>query len=245
MVKRDESLTVIAGYPWFLDWGRDTLICLRGMLAADMLDESKEILLQFARFEDGGTLPNMIRGNDQSNRDTSDAPLWFIVSCADLCRQVGNKEFLDINCGGRSVMSVIKSIVNGYMNGTANGIKMDADSGLIFSPSHFTWMDTNHPAGTPRVGYPIEIQALWFAGIKFMAELEPAGEWKELAGKIRQSVVGMFYMPDGIGLSDCLHTSEFKPASMAVADDAVRPNQLFAVTLGLINDQFLLPIPLP
>lgn len=236
VVKRDESLTVIAGYPWFLDWGRDTLICLRGMLSADMLKESKEILLQFASFEEGGTLPNMIRGNDQSNRDTSDAPLWFIVSCADLCRQVGNNEFLKTDCGGRSVRDVLFSIVAGYMNGTDNGIKMDAESGLIFSPSHFTWMDTNHPAGTPRVGYPIEIQALWYASLKFMAELTPDGEWKELSEKVRRSVAGMFYNSSDIGLSDCLHTDGYQPAKDAVADDALRPNQLFAITLGLIDE---------
>ena len=237
VVKRDESLTVIAGYPWFLDWGRDTLICLRGMLSADMLVESKEILLQFARFEEGGTLPNMIRGNDQSNRDTSDAPLWFIVSCADLCRKVGDREFLAADCGGRLVGDVVRSIVNGYMQGTANGIKMDPASGLVFSPSHFTWMDTNHPAGTPRVGYPIEIQALWFAAVSFMAEVEPDGEWAELALRVRGSVVELFGGSADIGLSDCLHCSGFGSASVAVADDAVRPNQLFAVTLGLIDEK--------
>jgi len=80
IVTRDAFQTVIAGYPWFLDWGRDTLICLRGIIAAGLLEESENILLQFAKFEKNGTIPNMIRGNDDNNRETSDAPLWFFVA---------------------------------------------------------------------------------------------------------------------------------------------------------------------
>ena len=167
IVKRDDSLTVIAGYPWFLDWGRDTLIALRGIISAGFISEAEEILKQFARFEKNGTLPNMIRGNDQSNRDTSDAPLWFFVACSDLINSTGSKNFINEDCGGRTISTVLKSIVDNYIKGTPNGIKMDAESGLIFSPSHFTWMDTNHPAGTPREGYPIEIQALWFSALDF------------------------------------------------------------------------------
>ena len=68
-----------------MDWGRDSLICARGLLAAGMVDEVKQLLLTFARFEKDGTLPNTIHGNDVSNRDTSDAPLWFAVVCEDLC----------------------------------------------------------------------------------------------------------------------------------------------------------------
>ena len=70
VVRRDEGKTVIAGYPWFLDWGRDSLICARGLLAAGMTDEVKQLLLTFAKFEKDGTLPNTIHGNDVSNRDT-------------------------------------------------------------------------------------------------------------------------------------------------------------------------------
>ena len=84
VVRRDQGKTVIAGYPWFLDWGRDTLICARGLLAAGMVEEVKQFLLTFARFEKDGTLPNTIHGNDVSNRDTSDAPLWFALACEEL-----------------------------------------------------------------------------------------------------------------------------------------------------------------
>jgi len=114
---------------------------------------------------------------------------------------------------------------------------MDPESGLIFSPSHFTWMDTNHPAGTPREGYPVEIQALWYFALKFMAELEPSGNWRALSEKVKASIRSLYLMIDGGFLSDCLHARHGTEAGKAVADDALRPNQLLAITLGAIEDK--------
>ena len=91
VVRRDEGKTVIAGYPWFLDWGRDSLICARGLLAAGMIEEVKQLLLTFAKFEKDGTLPNTIHGNDVSNRDTTDAPLWFAVVCEEFAALENSK----------------------------------------------------------------------------------------------------------------------------------------------------------
>jgi len=235
VVRRDDSLTVIAGYPWFLDWGRDTLICLRGMIAAGMHAECRDILRQFARFEKQGTLPNMIRGGDDSNRDTSDAPLWFIVSCEDLM-DAGDAALLDMDCDGRSLREVIRSIVEHYRKGTPNGIVMDADSGLVFSPSHYTWMDTNHPAGTPREGYPVEIQALWHRALSFVARIDDDADMAELAAQVQASISSCYILEGGAGLSDCLHAAPGAPVSKAVADDHVRSNQLLAVTLGAVTD---------
>ena len=239
IVKRDDSLTVIAGYPWFLDWGRDTLIALRGIISAGFIDEAKDILKQFAKFEENGTLPNMIRGNDQSNRDTSDAPLWFFVACSDLMSATKELEFINQNCGGRTVGEVMKSIINNYISGTPNGIKMDEDSGLIFSPSHFTWMDTNFPAGTPREGYPIEIQSLWFFALNFFYEISKDEKYKILAEKVTTSIENLFTKSQNNCLSDCLHCQSGTRAADAFPDDAVRPNQLFTVTLGAIKDKKL------
>ncbi len=175
VVRRDERKTVIAGYPWFLDWGRDSLICARGLLAAGMVDEVKQILLTFAKFEKDGTLPNTIHGNDVSNRDTTDAPLWFAVVCEEFAQikneklKIKNFYATPVDEAGRTIADVLASIAENYSRGTPNGIHMDADSALIWSPSHFTWMDTNYPAGTPREGYPVEIQALW---IRLLRQLE-------------------------------------------------------------------------
>ena len=233
VVRRDDSRTVIAGYPWFLDWGRDTLIFLRGMIADGNLALARDILLQFARFEERGTLPNMIRGGDQSDRDTSDAPLWFLVVARELTVALPKTErLLDEPCAGRPLREVLLSIGANYLRGTPNGIVADAASGLVFSPSHFTWMDTNHPAGSPREGYPIEIQALWHAGLRFLGEIDPTGDWHRTADRVRASVARLFVRPGLPGLSDCLHAVPGTPARAALADDALRPNQLFAVTLG-------------
>ena len=247
MVRRNSNQTVIAGFPWFLDWGRDTLICLRGLIAAGYDQAAENILAGFASFEDRGTLPNVLHGADISNRDTSDAPLWFIAAVRALYRKKG-KPLLDKDVGGRTLHQVITSIILHYQEGTPNGIQMDPESGLIYSPTHFTWMDTNYPAGTPRQGYPVEIQALWHHALVFLSELEqPPQQWEALARKVQQSMVQYFKMPNpdtlsagGYFLSDCLHAQSFVPAHQATPDDHIRPNQLFAITLGAIDDPDLM-----
>ena len=246
IVKRDNLKTVIAGYPWFLDWGRDTLICVRGLIAAGMYDDVKEILMQFAKYATDGKLPNIIYGEEVGNWDTSDAPLWLIVVTEDYCKALGNNDILNVNVNkNRTYLEALKSIANGYIKGTSNGIKVDSESKLVYSPSHFTWMDTNYPAGTPREGYPIEIQALWFAGLNFLASLEKDGKWNDLSTKVKESINTYFLYKekDEDGnftgekwLCDCLHCSPMKPASESIADDHIRPNQLFAITLGAVTD---------
>ena len=241
VVKRGAFRTVIAGFPWFLDWGRDTLIVARGLLAAGRLETVKAIVLQFARFEENGTLPNMIRGNDARDRDTSDAPLWFFTVCADLTRILGNADFLDTDCNGRTLRRILVEMASALVAGLPNGVAMDADSGLIFSPAHFTWMDTNFPAATPRQGYPIEIQALWYAALEFVTRIDPAGggRWQELARQVQDNITALFWKPQLGYLADCLHGDPGQSAFQAEADDALRPNQLFAITLGAITDPLI------
>ncbi len=236
VVKRGHLASVIAGYPWFLDWGRDTLIALRGLIAAGFTEPAQAIIRQFAGFEKDGTIPNMIRGNDVSNRDTSDAPLWLFVATGDYIRSTGRKELLDEMCGDRPLRTILESILAHYSTGTPNGIAMDPDSGLIHSPPHFTWMDTNFPAASPREGYPIEIQALWFAANDFMAQYGGNADCAARARQVSESIKRYFYLPESGRFSDCLHGGKGIPAAKATADDAVRPNQLFALTLGAIRE---------
>ena len=239
VVNRGKLKSVIAGYPWFLDWGRDALIFVRGLIAAAKLDDARKILKQFGRFEQQGTLPNMIQGNDAGNRDTSDAPLWFIQACSELIQAEKTDDFLQETCGGRTIRQIMLSIGQSYMTRTSNGIYMDPDSSLIFSPVHFTWMDTDHPAGTPRQGYPVEIQALWYAALKFLESVdgeENGNQWQQLAARVQSSIVNFFWNDDLGFLADCLHASPGQSAGEAVADDALRPNQLLAITLGAVED---------
>ncbi|MGD9225524.1 MAG: amylo-alpha-1,6-glucosidase [Desulfobacterales bacterium] len=239
VVKRGDLKTVIAGYPWFLDWGRDALIFVRGLVAAGKMAAARDIVIQFARFEKKGTLPNMIQGENAANRDTSDAPLWLIVACADLVQADDTEQFLESECGGRLMRQILLSIGQSIKLGTPSGVRMDPDSGLIFSPTHFTWMDTNHPAGTPRQGYPIEIQALWYAALCFLSKIdsaEAAKSWQHLAQQVENSILKYFWQPELGYLSDCLHAAAGQPAEDATADDALRPNQLLAITLGAIKE---------
>jgi predicted glycogen debranching enzyme len=236
VVRRGEGKTVIAGYPWFLDWGRDTLICARGLLNAGMIDEVKQILVTFARFEEGGTLPNTIHGEDASNRDTSDASLWFGIVCEELAAA---KDFYStvVDKRTRTIADILRSIATHYRDGTPNGIRMDPESALIWSPSHFTWMDTNHPAGTPREGYPIEIQVLW---IRLLRQLERIGAstdgepWNKLAERAEASLQKLYWLEDRGYFADCLIARAGESAASAQVDTALRSNYLFAVSLGLV-----------
>jgi glycogen debranching enzyme len=247
-----------------LDWGRDSLICARGLLAAGMTDEVKQLLLTFAKFEKDGTLPNTIHGEDVSNRDTSDAPLWFALICEEFANlgrdgvppfltsseKMGHRHGVPptddfysvlVDESGRTIRDVLWSIAVNYAKGTPNGIRMDADSALIWSPAHFTWMDTNFPAGTPREGYPIEIQVLW---IRLLQQLEKISEraerkkWSDLAARAIASLEKLFWLEERGYYADLLiakngqSAAEVPPSGM---DDALRGNYLFAVSLGLVT----------
>ena len=241
VVRRDDGKTVIAGYPWFLDWGRDSLICARGLLAAGMTAEMRQLLLTFAKFEQAGTLPNTIHGNDVSNRDTSDAPLWFAVACEEYSEAAkkpkgGNFYATRVEDGDRTIRDVLTSIGKNYLKGTPNGIRADADSVLIWSPSHFTWMDTNYPAGTPREGYPVEIQVLWIRLLRLLAKISAKADqpkWETLAERAFKSFEQLFWLEDRGWYADVLLAGPRVIARDAVRSDALRSNCLFAVSLGL------------
>jgi starch synthase (maltosyl-transferring) len=266
VVRRDGGKTVIAGYPWFLDWGRDSLICARGLLAAGMTDEVKQLLLTFAKFEKDGTLPNTIHGNDVSNRDTSDAPLWFAVVCEELSeirkpnlgRRRGDESqtkkeletphvvsyaedfYATPADSTRTIRDVLTSIAENYARGTPNGIRMDTDSALIWSPSHFTWMDTNYPAGTPREGYPVEIQVLWIRLLRLLEKIsgQPGQKkWRDLADHATASFEKLFWLEDRGWFADVLIGGSRVIARDATASDALRSNCLFAVSLGLVTGE--------
>ncbi|MBF0234145.1 MAG: glycogen debranching enzyme N-terminal domain-containing protein, partial [Desulfamplus sp.] len=170
IVERGNNKSVIAGYPWFLDWGRDSLIFCRALIEAGRFSDAKDILRLFGSFEYNGTLPNMICGSDAGNRETSDAPLWFFAACRELAQKEG-ESFLDERVNskeGRTFREVLISMAHSLVRGTNTGMGIDPETNLFYSPSHFTWMDTNFPAGSPRQGYPVEIQALWYYALVFL-----------------------------------------------------------------------------
>ncbi len=241
VVRRDSGKTIIAGYPWFLDWGRDSLICARGLLAAGMVGEVAQLLVTFARFEENGTLPNSIQGDNASNRDTSDAPLWFGVVCEEIAAVNGGRFYETVvDNRGRTMADVLRSIAVNYKNGTPNGIRLDTASALIWSPSHFTWMDTNFPACTPREGYPVEIQVLWIRLLRQLERLDvkPDGEnWSTLARRAESSLTNFYWLEDHGYLADSLAATANQPACSSPQDNSLRSNHLLAVSLGLVTGE--------
>jgi glycogen debranching enzyme len=176
----------------------------------------------------------------------------------------GNESFLDKTCGNRKIHEVLMSIGTTIVDGTFNGVRMDQESALVYSPAHFTWMDTDHPAGTRRQGYPVEIQALWIEALDLLvridgrepaddpevppvfigfqppdsgADEEPTPDWAGLKTLARENLHRFFWQEEEGYFSDCLHTDGYMPASQAIPDDALRPNQLLVVTLGAVNDR--------
>jgi starch synthase (maltosyl-transferring) len=158
--------------------------------------------------------------------------------CADLAAVSGSTGFLESDCDGRPLRKVLTDLAGSIIAGTPNGVGMDTDSGLIFSPAHFTWMDTNYPAGTPRQGYPIEIQALWFAALRFLSQIDNnrRSRWSQLAEQVRDGMLRLFWNTEQGYLVDCRHAVPGQSAEAAVPDDALRPNQLLAITLGAVAD---------
>jgi len=239
IVNRGRDKSVIAGYPWFLDWGRDSLIFCRSLIELGRFSDARAILRLFGRFENKGTLPNMINGRDAANIETSDAPLWFFACCKDLVEKEKSPAFLNEILDHRRVLDILLSIAHFLINGTPTGVKADPETWLLYSPSHFTWMDTNFPAGSPRQGYPIEIQALWYNALIFLASIDDAHktDWQKKARTVQKSVLDLFYHKGLNFFSDCLHSDGPVGAKAAVPDDALRPNQLFLFTFDVIADK--------
>jgi predicted glycogen debranching enzyme len=141
---------------------------------------------------------------------------------------------------GRTIAEVLSSIAGHYRAGTPNGIRMDEESALIWSPSHFTWMDTNFPAGTPREGYPVEIQVLWIRLLRQLERIGAQGDrqaWSALADRAEASLKKYFWLDDRDYFADLLIAGRGKPAAAAIVDTALRSNCLFAVSLGLVTGE--------
>jgi len=239
IVDRGPEKSVVAGYPWFLDWGRDSLIFCRSLIELGRTREAFAMLTLFGKFEKDGTLPNMICGDDARNIETSDAPLWFFACCRQLAQTLGNEAVLTRNIGRRTMIRVLKDMASSMISGTPTGVKADPESMLLYSPAHFTWMDTNYPAGTPRQGYPIEIQALWCHALEFLSQVDDPDtqkQWQGHAETVKRAIMDLFWREDHGFFSDCLHCSQPVDAGHATPDDALRPNQLLLITLGIIDD---------
>lgn len=226
--------TILAGYPWFLDWGRDAMIAINGLtLSTGRLEDAKDIIRSFSLYEKDGLIPNMFPGKGQEPLyNTVDASLWFINAVYNYLLYANSYEALEFV--EKEVYKTIKNIIKAYKEGTKFSIKMDEEDSLINAGSgldQVTWMDVrvNGIVVTPRHGKPVEINALWYNALKIAAllkdkfEKEEKNEYEELAKKVKDSFTKAFWNEDGKYLYDVVNDHE--------KDDSLRPNQIWAVSL--------------
>jgi len=232
IVSRECGETVIAGYHWFADWGRDTMIALPGLtLVNGRWDIAKHVLTEFSKHVDQGMLPNRFPdAGEAPEYNTVDATLWFFEAVRSFVRYTGDYEFVRT-----SLYAVLRDIIDWHVRGTRYRIHVDED-GLLYSGEpgvQLTWMDAKvgERVVTPRHGKPVEIQALWYNALRVMEDLaerfnEPNAkqEYGAMANKTRVSFNALFWNEQAGCLYDVVN-GEFR-------DGSIRPNQVIAISLS-------------
>ncbi|HDI07926.1 MAG TPA: glycogen debranching protein [Candidatus Bathyarchaeota archaeon] len=221
--------SVIAGYHWFEDWGRDTFISLPGLLlVTQRTEEAKQVFLTFKQYCRQGLIPNHFPDNPRQPPayNTADATLWYINAVLQFLKYTRDFEFVK-----KKLWETLKEIVEWHVKGTTHDIKMDED-GLLQHGAQLTWMDVmiNGKPVTPRNGKAVEIQALWHNALKTMEllatkfkEENEAEKYRLMAEKARESFNSKFWCNEKEYLFDVV--------SNGYRDDTLRPNQVFAVAL--------------
>lgn len=228
----DEVRTIIAGYHWFTDWGRDTMISLEGLtLMTGRKDEARWILRAFAHYIRDGLLPNMFpEGRNDGLYHTADATLWFFHALARYLRVTDDRPTLKL------LMPVLIEVVEHHVRGTCFGIRVDPEDGLLCQGEEgyqLTWMDAKVEGWvvTPRRGKAVEINALWYNALRLMerwAEEDGRGGDAEAYGRRADLVFASFnrrFWDEGT--SSLLDVVDGEQGD----DAACRPNQLFAISL--------------
>ncbi len=225
LVRRGERKTIVAGYPWFADWGRDTFIALRGLcLTTGRLAEARDVLVEWAATISQGMLPN--RFPDQGGEpeyNAVDASLWYVIAV---------HEYLEADRATPAsvtdtLRNAVEAILAGYAAGTRHGIRMDAD-GLLAAGEpgvQLTWMDARVDGRevTPRVGKPVELQALWINALRI------GGAWSERWLQADARAHAAFKARFWNDAEQCLYDVVDVWHEAGRVDASVRPNQIFAI----------------
>ncbi len=232
LVRRGNGRTIMAGYPWFTDWGRDTFIALRGLcLATGRLEDARTILIEWAQAVSQGMLPNRFPdGGETPEYNSVDASLWYVVAVYEFLQTANRKANRLLPSDRRALEAACQAILHGYSEGTRYGIRLDED-GLLAAgvPGvQLTWMDAKVGdwVVTPRIGKPVEIQALWLNALWIASGfVEGADRWKRLFVKGRDTFLARFW-DEGRGyLADVADVDH----RAGTADWTFRPNQIFAI----------------
>ncbi len=221
--------TILAGYPWFTDWGRDAMISLCGLtLCTGRFDDAAQILYTFSEYIKYGLFPNMFPDTgDEPGYNTVDAALWYFEAISKYVEYTGDTEFVM-----SKLYPSMHQIIEAYRTGTLHNIHMDID-GLIIAGdenTQLTWMDAkaDNTVFTPRHGKAVEINALWYNSLKvFVHMTEELGNdadfYRQLSELVKKSFKDVFWNEEGKYLNDVINND--------IVDDSVRPNQIFAVSL--------------
>ena len=222
--------TVLAGLPWFTDWGRDTMIAFEGLnLVTKRFSDAREILESFAKYIKNGLVPNVFPdANTEPGYNTVDASLWYFQAVYKYLKYTG--DLSDYRFIEEKIYPKLKEIYNAYASKTDFSIGMDSD-GLVFAGGgldQVTWMDVRvgDYVVTPRHGKPVEINALWYNALKIMEDLskkfgDDNSEYIKLSEKVRESFNNRFWNEEKSCLYDVVDEN----------DDKIRPNQIWAVSL--------------
>jgi predicted glycogen debranching enzyme len=229
LVTRGNGKTIVAGYPWFTDWGRDTFIALRGIcLAADRIDEARTILLEWSGAISEGMLPNRFPDRGEGPEFNSvDASLWFVIAVYDLF-DAAVRAGADVSENDRRTLAAaVDAILTGYARGTRFGIHLD-DDGLLAAGVdgvQLTWMDAKvgHHVITPRIGKPVEVEALWLNALWLAGRRQP--KWRDLFTRGEAAFQRRFWNEGAGALYDVVDV-DHQPGTV---DPSFRPNQIFAL----------------
>ncbi|MBV9070602.1 MAG: glycogen debranching enzyme family protein [Acidobacteria bacterium] len=222
LIERDEKKTIIAGYHWFTDWGRDTMIALPGLcLATGRFDDAKQILRHWLAAASKGMIPNRFPdGTNEPEFNSADAGLWLFIAVWRYREATNDDAFVR-----DEALPVLREAINWLDRGTRFGIHVDLD-GLLYAGANgvaLTWMDAivNGQAVTPRRGKPVEINALWYNALRIVAELSTDSGLRSRADGVRESFEAAFWNRHSQCCYDVVNPN----------DASIRPNQLLAISL--------------
>ena len=221
IIQKNDNKTILAGYPWFTDWGRDTFIAFENIvLKTNRYVDAKDIILYFSKYIQNGLVPNFVDDNGGQAYNSADSSLWYVEAVYKYFKYTNDIQTVKI------IYPKLEEIISAYKVGTLNNIKMDVD-GLIMAgdeTTQLTWMDAKvgDIIPTPRYGKAVDINALWYNALKIMEELSALlnSEFdNELSKKVKQSFK-KFYADEG--LMDTIEPF----------NSQIRPNQLFTIGLS-------------
>src|SRR4051812_16324249 len=222
LIERDDRKTIIAGYHWFTDWGRDTMIALPGLcLATGRFDEARQILRRWLAAASKGMIPNRFPdGTTEPEFNSVDAGLWLFIAIWRYREATGDAEFVR-----DEALPVLRDAINWLDRGTRYNVHVDLD-GLLYAGAlgvALTWMDAivdGEPV-TPRRGKPVEVNALWYNALRIVAALTGDAALSSRADTVREAFEAAFWNRDAQCCFDVVNPN----------DAAIRPNQLFAIAL--------------